>query len=436
MASQQKPQLSQGNRLYLYRLLRNAIGAGKQTFITQVEEALDAEDLPAMAIGYESTRELLEDLEEFITLTVFKGGRVYATIVSQPAWDEALEALDDSARAKSGQVGGKPWKRKKGPKGIKPVKPRIIPPADPTQHESPSGRAPEAADTETKPESDAETNSSASPESAVPTSPSAEPQRDAASQQAPAAEEPAHAPTPESAASDDTSSGSASPEDAQPGTEPLERSLPEAESPERLSSTATAPEAVHTDAPESEPAYSLTVTYDPEHEDAGVTTLESTPGEAAAQQHAVTPDASASAPADDGAVSASALVDKGVISASAPADEGAIDLHEYPRDFAEDVYCPAPLLRKLGSLLPFGADALGIAGEWFLIACARGTAEIRRNRAAFPLTYIQDGKRRTATIRLKRRPAVADRATWVVDDIEAASHDGASDAADTQLPAE
>ena len=34
-----RPTLSLGNHIYLYRLLRDAIGCGKQTFMTQVEEA-------------------------------------------------------------------------------------------------------------------------------------------------------------------------------------------------------------------------------------------------------------------------------------------------------------------------------------------------------------------------------------------------------------
>ena len=40
-----KPTLSLGNHIYLYRLLRDAIGCGKQTFMTQVEEALATGDM-------------------------------------------------------------------------------------------------------------------------------------------------------------------------------------------------------------------------------------------------------------------------------------------------------------------------------------------------------------------------------------------------------
>lgn len=44
-----RPTLSLGNHIYLYRLLRDAIGCGKQTFMTQVEEALAAGDMTAYA---------------------------------------------------------------------------------------------------------------------------------------------------------------------------------------------------------------------------------------------------------------------------------------------------------------------------------------------------------------------------------------------------
>lgn len=71
------PTLSLGNHIYLYRLLRDAIGCGKQTFMTQVEEALAAGDMTAYDLGFESTRELLEELDDCIRLTVFKGGRLY-----------------------------------------------------------------------------------------------------------------------------------------------------------------------------------------------------------------------------------------------------------------------------------------------------------------------------------------------------------------------
>ena len=93
-----KPTLSLGNHIYLYRLLRDAIGCGKQTFMTQVEEALVAGDMAAYDLGFESTRELLEELDDCIKLTVFKGGRLYATVIANEAWDTALAKARTSPR--------------------------------------------------------------------------------------------------------------------------------------------------------------------------------------------------------------------------------------------------------------------------------------------------------------------------------------------------
>lgn len=92
------PTLSLGNHIYLYRLLRDAIGCGKQTFMTQVEEALAAGDMAAYDLGFESTRELLEELDDCIKLTVFKGGRLYATVIANEAWDAALARARTSPR--------------------------------------------------------------------------------------------------------------------------------------------------------------------------------------------------------------------------------------------------------------------------------------------------------------------------------------------------
>lgn len=105
-----KPTLSLGNHIYLYRLLRDAIGCGKQTFMTQVEETLAAGDMTAYDLGFESTRELLEELDDCIKLTVFKGGRLYATVIANEAWDAALAKGEDKPKAAKGAIS--PTKRK------------------------------------------------------------------------------------------------------------------------------------------------------------------------------------------------------------------------------------------------------------------------------------------------------------------------------------
>ena len=124
MASQQRTQLNQNNRIYLYDLFRTKLGCGRQTFVTQVEEALASDGLDACSLGYEDTRALLEDLDAFVTLTVFKGGRLYATIEAQPEWDEVLDAANNGTGAGTGSA--KPWKRKRGQRPLKPVRPRTV----------------------------------------------------------------------------------------------------------------------------------------------------------------------------------------------------------------------------------------------------------------------------------------------------------------------
>lgn len=122
------PTLTQNNRIYLYRLLSHELGCGKQVFLPTVEGTLAGDRMTAEDLGYESTRALLEALDEFVKLTIFKGGRIYATVIAQPVWDEALAALESGASAKSdgGSKASKPWKRKKADKALKPVRPKRV----------------------------------------------------------------------------------------------------------------------------------------------------------------------------------------------------------------------------------------------------------------------------------------------------------------------
>ena len=66
--------------------------------MTQVEEALAVGDMTAYDLGFESTRELLEELDDCIKLTVFKGGRLYATVIANEAWDAALAKGEDKPK--------------------------------------------------------------------------------------------------------------------------------------------------------------------------------------------------------------------------------------------------------------------------------------------------------------------------------------------------
>ncbi len=145
----QAPQLTPNNRIYLYQLLSRELGCGKQTFMPAVEEALARDRMTADDLGFESTRALLEALEEFVKLTVFKGGRIYATVMAQPAWDEALAALESGKAKDAGGPSNKPWKRKKADKTLKPVRPRRVKRPEPAPEPEPIAKneAAEAVET-------------------------------------------------------------------------------------------------------------------------------------------------------------------------------------------------------------------------------------------------------------------------------------------------
>jgi len=129
--------MTPGNRLYLYQLLSTKIGIGRQVPLSQVEELLDKDGIDIMGLGYEGVREFVEELDDFMRLTVFKKGRVYATVTAHEAFDAILARLNESA-ATSGKdagegaatttgkpTGAKTWKHRKSNKDPKPAKPRV-----------------------------------------------------------------------------------------------------------------------------------------------------------------------------------------------------------------------------------------------------------------------------------------------------------------------
>ena len=114
-----------GNRLYFYQLLSDKIGVGKQVLIPRVEEVLAAEDIEPADLEFETTADLLAAMPEIVKLTVFKKGRVYATLIANEEFDGILERLAAPAPSEKAAKGGaKSWKKKKGPKDPTPAKPR------------------------------------------------------------------------------------------------------------------------------------------------------------------------------------------------------------------------------------------------------------------------------------------------------------------------
>ena len=423
MSNEQRPALTAGNRIYLYNLLRQTIGCGKQTFMTRVEEALAADDLEPASMGFADVRELMEELSDFVQLTVFKGGRVYVTVVAQPTWDEALDT-EEPASGKQAAGQGKPWKRKRGNKTVKAVRPRHVPTVVEPEPEPES--APEAVRAaEPAPETEPEPKPGSEPEPLTAQEPAISLQP-ATAQEPAATQEPAAVPQPAPEVETETQLASGSKTEAEPASEPaiscIESSMPAsdaiaAESYEAAVAakglTQPVPEDAEPEAAQapSSPSISLTITYVPEDLDVGETEDARANADSASDANQVPSIASAEHGA--AACTSDSRVPKNMI----PRNDG--DLPEgFPRDFTTDVYCPAPLLRELGYLLPYGADALGILNEYYYIAHLRGELEHGRGQAAFPLRYTQDGMRTSATVCIRRRTAGTPGAPWEITAIE------------------
>lgn len=423
-----KPTLSLGNHIYLYRLLRDAIGCGKQTFMTQVEEALAAGDMAAYDLGFESTRELLEELDDCIKLTVFKGGRLYATVIANEAWDTALAKGEDKPKAAKGTKQSYK-KKKRGEKDLKAVRPKHV------KHPEPEAmvEAVPEPEPETEIEVAIEVTAEAETEIAATTDPEVTSEQEATAElnEAPKSTTEEAADQPETSAFQNSDVFGNKAEDDQsdePADQDATESTPEPETPQ--------------------PAISLTVVYDPENANAGITTMAPTPIEAKlsveaedapqADAKTETEDASVSVEPTDSAVkpepvpesvpvieSASEPVYDQIpapapVPAAVPAPAPATPAipEDFPVDFATEVFCPGPLLHQLSTYLPYGADTLGIVGEYYWIARERGTIEAARNRASFPLRYTQAGERREVAVRIRRNTTGGLGAAWTIDKVE------------------
>lgn len=421
-----KPTLSLGNHIYLYRLLRDAIGCGKQTFMTQVEETLAAGDMAAYDLGFESTRELLEELDDCIKLTVFKGGRLYATVIANETWDAALAKGEDKPKAAKGAKQSYK-KKKRGEKDLKAVRPKHVKRPEPVVEAAPEPEPELEVTIEVTAEAETETAATTDPEVI------SEQEATAELNEAPKSttEEAANQPETPAFQNGDVFGNEAEDDQSdEPADQGATESTPEPETPQ--------------------PAISLTVVYDPENANAGITTMASTPIEAkssvenenAAQVEVENAAADAPVtvkPADSTtrpeATPEPAPVIESVpaaacdqipapapasVPAAAPAPAPAVPAipEDFPVDFATEVFCPGPLLHQLSTYLPYGADTLGIVGEYYWIARERGTIEAARNRASFPLHYTQAGERREVAVRIRRNTTGGLGAAWAIDKVE------------------
>lgn len=423
-----RPTLSLGNHIYLYRLLRDAIGCGKQTFMTQVEEALAAGDMTAYDLGFESTRELLEELDDCIKLTVFKGGRLYATVIANEAWDTALAKGEDKPKAAKGAKQSYK-KKKRGEKDLKAVRPKHV------KRPEPEAMVEAAPEPEPETEIEVAIEVTAGTETAATTDSEVISEQDATAElnEAPKSTTEEAADQPETLAFQNSDVFDNEAEDDQsdePADQGVTESAPEPETPQ--------------------PAISLTVVYDPENANAGITTMASTPvetkpsieNENATQVEIET--AAADAPVTvkpaDSTIKPEATPEPAPViesvptsgcdqipapapapapaAAPTPAPAAPAIPEDFPVDFATEVFCPGPLLHQLSTYLPYGADTLGIVGEYYWIARERGTIEAARNRASFPLRYTQAGERHEVTVRIRRNTTGGLGSTWAIDKVE------------------
>ena len=361
----QAPQLTPNNRIYLYQLLSRELGCGKQTFMPAVEEALARDRMTSDDLGFESTRALLEALEEFVKLTVFKGGRIYATVMAQPAWDEALAALETGKAKDAGGPSNKPWKRKKADKALKPVRPKRVKRPEPAPEPEPIAKT-EAVESPALPGAAAQTR----------------------------AEE-------TEATSENTNADAVNiPEDA-PATETAE-AAETVETVEVVETTGIHEEASLTEpddacacvegGPQPSPAVSLTVTYDPYGGIDRETKLESHPISPKPDQAPLEPACAPSQLASDPAPLS-----------EAPAPLSPAVLATYPTDFSTEVYLASELIAALCELLPYGTDVFTLLAEDYARARTLELISGTRARVTFPLRIQHADSIEPIRVTLKKR---------------------------------
>lgn len=361
----QAPQLTPNNRIYLYQLLSRELGCGKQTFMPAVEEALARDRMTSDDLGFESTRALLEALEEFVKLTVFKGGRIYATVMAQPAWDEVLAALESGKAKDAGGPSNKPWKRKKADKTLKPVRPKRVKRPEPAPEPEPIAKT-EAVESPSLPGAAAQTR----------------------------AEE-------TEATSENANADAANiPEDA-PATETAE-AVEAVETVEVVETTGIHEKASLTEpddacacvegGPQPSPAVSLTVTYDPYSGIDRETKLESHPISPKPDQAPLEP-----------ACAPSQLATNPTSLSAAPAPLSPAVLATYPTDFSTEVYLASELIADLCELLPYGTDVFTLLAEDYARARALELISGTRARATFPLRIQHADSIEPIRVTLKKR---------------------------------
>lgn len=363
--------ITAGNSLYLYRLLARDLGVGKQTSIARVGEALEADDIWPEDLGCADVRALCEALPDFMKVTAFKKGQVFATVMRNEELDRLLERAGKPTAAEKAASQGKPWKHRKGAKAIKPIKPRHV-----------EKRAPKPA---------AENEAAAEEATA----------EEAATAQVEAIVEQAVELVTEPEDAIDQPAGQAREEEPQVEalladalTEVLQETAGEkVVEPEAAAEPADDTETEAKPLPEAphKPSIKLTITYDPDPEPKPKP--DPTPEPKGVPEVTGAPESS---PASKGEPASA-----GVSVAPPRAERAHSDL---PHDFYADVRCPDEQLSMLYQVLPADVDPMATLEEDFRLARSTHGLEGTRSNVTFPLRFQRaDGSPVTVTLRRTAR---------------------------------
>ena len=368
--------IKQEHALYLYKLLKATIGVSKQTPLSTVEGVLIEDDLAPQDFGFDDIRALMEACPDFIKITAFKKGYVYATLLTFDIFEAALVAGEKNVESQSN---GKPWKRRRGAKSIRALKPKhLVAETEPETEELPTQEEP------TEPEELPVAESSEELPAAE-----TEPTTEVSAAEAPAATAPtAEAPEEDlqQETADDTVPESAGTDDAAP--EPDETETP---APEPKAAEPTVPEPVV-----PEPTISLTVTYNPYDGSDEEKTLEAAPS---VLQQAMSATSSASSITASESQTSTQVINQNEAPAPAPT---------YPANFEEDVHVNNELLGILYQMAPVDANVLKQLEEDFILAVSSRALISKGGTFTFNTRYKkpQTDEVITATIRKSKRGAL------------------------------
>lgn len=357
--------IKQEHALYLYKLLKTTIGVSKQTPLSTVEGVLIEDDLAPQDFGFDDIRALMEACPDFIKITAFKKGYVYATLLTFDIFEAALVAGEKNVES---QNNGKPWKRRRGAKSIRALKPKhLVAETEPEVEEPEEMPITESSEEPTVAEESEELSVAETTVADVPSAETAaeEPKQETANE---AAAEPAEAET------------------LAPEATETESPAPEQEMPEPVTSEPIVPE----------PTISLTVTYNPYDGSDEEKTLEAAPS--VLQQALNTTSSASAATTSESPVSAPAINQN---EAPAPAPT-------YPADFEEELHVNNELLGILYQMAPVDANVLKQLEEDFKLAVSSRALISKGGTFTFNTRYKkpQTDEVITATIRKSKRGAL------------------------------